>query len=690
MLFPCSGGSLFGKAFGSEVVVLPVVIPKRNRRCKRCISKPNRGAQWAQVKKRASWVRQAMLLRCFEGCVLGSLVFFIGSGRSVWHWRSPQHRSKNGVIELARPCCFPVPEAAFLCHWARQTMLFPCSGGSLFGKAFGSEVVVLPVVIPKRNRRCKRCISKPNRGANWAPKLQNLLFLKILDATFDIEDHSNAGRKTVSLSSPGHAVSLFRRQPFWEGFWVRSRGFAGRDTQTQPKVPTVYFEGNWRCKLRPKAAKLSFFIDSGRNVWHWRSPQHRSKNGVIELARPCCFPVPEAAFLGRLLGQKSWFCRSWYPNATEGANGVFRRQLEVQIAPQSCKTSFFYRFRAQRLTLKITPAQVSEVSPAAAQIVSFLAVPAATFDTEDHPSTGQKMGSFSSPGHAVSLFWRLRFGKPWRQAMLFPCPEGSVVGKSFQSEVEVRLKAKSRCEMRPEVSPEAAKIVSFLKVPAATFDTEDHPSTGQKMGSFSSPSHAVSLFWRLRFGKPWRQTMLFPCPEGSVVGKSFQSEVEVRVKAKSRCEMRPEVSPEAAKIVSFLKVPAATFDTEDHPSTGQKTSFLNSPGHAVALFWRLRFGKPCLFYRFRPQRWTFFFYRFRPQRLTLKITPAQVEKRCHWARQTMLFPCSGGSLFGKAFGSEVVVLPVVISKRNRRCQRCISKAIGGANCAPKLQNLLFL
>ena len=77
--------------------------------------------------------------------------------------------------------------------------------------------------------------------------------------------------------------------------------------------------------------------------------------------------------------------------------------------------------------------------------------------------------------------------------------------------------------------------------------------------------------------------MLFPCPEGSVVGKSFQSEVEVRLKAKSRCEIRPEVSPEAAKIVSFLSVPAATFDTEDHPSTGQKTSFLSSPGHAVML-----------------------------------------------------------------------------------------------------------
>ena len=134
----------------------------------------------------------------------------------------------------------------------------------------------------------------------------------------------------MSLSSPDHAVSLFRRQPFWEGFWVRSRGFAGRDIQTQPKVPTVYFEGNWRCKLHPKAAK----------------------------------------------------------------------------------PPFFYRFRAQRLTLKITPAQVSEVSPAAAQIVSFLAVPAATFDTEDHPSTGQKMGSFS-PVPEAAFLGRLLGQKSW-------------------------------------------------------------------------------------------------------------------------------------------------------------------------------------------------------------------------------------------------------------------------------------
>ena len=142
-----------------------------------------------------------------------------------------------------------------------------------------------------------------------------------------------------------------------------------------------------------------------------------------------------------------------------------------------------------------------------------------------------------------------------------------------QSQVQVRKKARSK----PPSTGLRSKscIVSFLAVPAATFDTEDHPSTGQKTSFLSSPGHAVSLFWRLRFGKPrW-------------------SEVEVCLKAKSRCEIRPEVSPPAqvsevspaaAQIVSFLAVPAATFDTEDHPSTGQKTSFLSSPGHVVSLF----------------------------------------------------------------------------------------------------------
>ena len=146
----------------------------------------------------------------------------------------------------------------------------------------------------------------------------------------------------MSLSSPGHAASLFRSQPFWEGFWVRSCGFAGHDAQMQLKVRTVDLE-----------AKSSLFRGCGRNVWHWRSPQRRSKNGVLELARPCCFAVLKPAFLGRLLGQTSCFCRSWRPNAIEGANGGYRSQIPI-----------FYRFWTV---------------------------------------------SLSSPGHAVSLFWRQRF-----------------------------------------------------------------------------------------------------------------------------------------------------------------------------------------------------------------------------------------------------------------------------------------
>ena len=262
-------------------------------------------------------------------------------------------------------------------------------------------------------------------------------------------------------------------------------------------VPAAAFdiEDHLSTGLRSKSCSGTnrlFFSGFGRNVWHWRSPQNRSKNEFLSS------PGHVVSLFWRL---------------------------------RFGKPCLFYRFRPQRLTLKITPAQVSEVSPAAAQIVSFLVVPAATFDTEDHPSTGQKTSFLSSPGHAVSLFWRLRFGKPrW-------------------SEVEVRLKAKSRCEIRPEVSPEAAKIVSFLSVPAAAFDIEDHRSTGQKTGSWARQA------WVL----------------GSLDGQ------------KSKCIWKP----------------AATFDTEDHPSTGQKTSFLSSPGHVVSLFWRLRFGKldarPCCF-----------------------------------------------------------------------------------------------
>ena len=98
--------------------------------------------------------------------------------------------------------------------------------------------------------------------------------------------------------------------------------------------------------------------------------------------------------------------------------------------------------------------------------------------------------------------------------------------------------------------------------------------------------------------------MLFPRFGGRVFGKPFRSEVEVHLKANSRCER----SPEAAK--------------------------------------------SSIFYRF----WT--------RRLTLKITPTQVKKRCPCARQAMLFPRFGGRVFGKPFGSEVEVH----LKANPRCE----------------------
>ena len=310
----------------------------------------------------------------------------------------------------------------------------------------------------------------------------------------------------MSLSSPGHAVSLFRRQPFREGFWVGSRGFARRDAQTQRKVQTVHLQAKSWCELSPKAAKPPFFIDSGRNVWHWRSLQRRSKNGVLELARPCCVPVPEAAFLGRLLGQKSWFCRSWC-----------QTQPKVQT---------------------------------------------------------------------------------------------------------VHLEAKSWCEL----SPKAAKPPFFI-------------DSGRDVWHWRSLQRR-SKNGVLELSRP----CCFPVPEAAFSGRLLGR----------KSWFCPSWRPNATEGANGVFRRQLEVQIEPHSC---KTSF---------------------------------FYRFWTRRLTLKITPTQVEKLCLWARQAMLFPRSGGSLFGKAFGSEVVVLPVVIPKRNRRCKRCISKPNRGANWAPKLQNLLFL
>ena len=100
--------------------------------------------------------------------------------------------------------------------WARQAMLFPRFAARLLGSFFGA---------------------KPS-------------FLEVLDATFDTEDHPNAGPKTVSLGSPGHAVSPFRGPASGKLFrcWVLVLpGVTPKRAQTPLKV---HLEANARC-LKP-------------------------------------------------------------------------------------------------------------------------------------------------------------------------------------------------------------------------------------------------------------------------------------------------------------------------------------------------------------------------------------------------------------------------------------------------------
>ena len=212
----------------------------------------------------------------------------------------------------------------------------------------------------------------------------------------------------MSLSSPGHAVSPFRGEPFWERFRVRSRGFARRDAQTQRKVPTVHFEGNWRCKLSPKAAKSSFFIGSGRNVWEvqiepqsciilffyrfWTQrltlkiiPTQVEKTVSLSSPGHAVSPFRGEPFWERFRVRSRGFARrdaqtqrkvptvhfegNWRcklsPKAAKSSFfiGSGRNVWEVQIEPQSCIILFFYRFWTQRLTLKIIPTQVEKRCP---------------------------------------------------------------------------------------------------------------------------------------------------------------------------------------------------------------------------------------------------------------------------------------------------------------------------------------
>ena len=173
---------------------------------------------------------------------LQNLLFFLGFGRNVWHRRSPQRRSKNGLLKLARPCCFPV-------------------------------------------------------------------------------------------SRPG----------FWEAFSVLSPGVTGYDPHT--RINASQGASRSQCEVQIEAFSYKtffFFLGFGRNVWHWRSPQRRSKNGLLKLARPCCFPVSRPGFWKpfSVLSPGVAGCDSrTRMNASRGAS---RSQCEVQIEAFSYKTFFFF------------------------------------------------------------------------------------------------------------------------------------------------------------------------------------------------------------------------------------------------------------------------------------------------------------------------------------------------------------
>ena len=87
-------------------------------------------------------------------------------------------------------------------------MLFPRFGGRVLG-----SILV----------RSRCAFQSQFEVRNEPPSCKILYFLWVLDATFDTEDHTFSGQKTLSLSSPGHAVSPFRRAHFWQAFSVRSR-----------------------------------------------------------------------------------------------------------------------------------------------------------------------------------------------------------------------------------------------------------------------------------------------------------------------------------------------------------------------------------------------------------------------------------------------------------------------------------
>ena len=184
MLFPCFAARLLGSFFGAESWFCRVWRPNAPKRHSRCISKPMRGA-WSQCEV------QTEALSC-------KTLFFY----RFWTQRLTLKITPTQVQKRS--------------PWARQAMLFPRFAARLLGSFFGAESWFCRVWRPNAPKRHSRCISKPMRGATWsqcevqteALSCKTLFFYRVLDATFDIEDHPNAGCKLKPMRGANWSPKL--------------------------------------------------------------------------------------------------------------------------------------------------------------------------------------------------------------------------------------------------------------------------------------------------------------------------------------------------------------------------------------------------------------------------------------------------------------------------------------------------
>ena len=404
-------------------------------------------------------------------------------------------------------------------------MLFPCFAARLLGSFFGAESWFCRVWRPNAPKRHSRCISKPMRFANWSPKLQNPLFLWVLDATFDTEDHPNAGPKTVSLGSPGHAVSLFRGPASGKLFrcWVLVLpGVAPKRAQTPLKV---HLEANARCLKPMRGANWSPKLQNPLFLWvldaTFDTEDHPNAG-------------PKTVSLGSPGHAVSLF-------RGPASGKLFRCWVLVLpgVAPKRAQTPLKVHLEANARCLRGANWSPKLQNPL------FLWVLDATFDTEDHPNAGPKTVSLGSPGHAVSLFRGPASGKLFRcWVLVLP----GVTPKRAQTPLKVHLEAnakRSPWARQAMLFPRfTARLLgsffgarpSFLEVLDATFDTEDHPNAGPKTVSLGSPGHAVSPFRGPASGKLFRcWVLVLP----GVTPKRAQTPLKAHLEANARCKLKP-------------------------------------------------------------------------------------------------------------------------------------------------------